>query len=657
MLFQLDSISKSIGGRVLFQNATLNVNSGDRIGLVGVNGAGKTTLLRIIEGEESADDGQIVIPKSVRIGVLKQEIDPAQNRSVQEEVSSVLSVLDDLEQELRSLEQEIASAGNHSPTLDQALVDRYDHCRTAFEFGGGYERHAQVDRILEGLGFDRDARHRPLSSFSGGWLMRVELAKLLLSSPDVLLLDEPTNHLDLPSIQWFESILQEFQGGIVIISHDRTFLRKHVNRIAEIDRRELTVYEGNFDSFLVQKRERQLQLEARKASQDRKVAEAERFIERFRAKDSKARQVQSRIKALNRLERIEVFAENKKRVRLRIPPATRSGDVVVQLSNIHKRYGDNEVYQGIDFKVRRGQRVALGGPNGAGKSTLLRIAAGALEFEGGERTIGHNVELSFFAQHQLEALNSNNNLLEEIEAVANIDDIPRLRSHLGAFLFSGDDVKKSVGVLSGGEKARLALAKLLLRPANFLILDEPTNHLDLVTCEVLEEALREYSGTLLFISHDRSFIDSIATRFVEVIGGVLTDYPGNYSEYLASRIAPGNQEKSVDSPQTNTSPTKPLGKSERIALREKARERESKRKRTQKKLLSLETSISESEGKLEELGHRMADPEVYKNGEKVRSLEVERRDLREQIDQYYREWERTAAELESLESILTEGEA
>jgi ATP-binding cassette subfamily F protein 3 len=397
---------------------------------------------------------------------------------------------------------------------------------------------------------------------------------------------------------------------------------------------------------------------AQQRNQERKLAQTERFIERFRYKASKARQVQSRVKQLAKIERIELAPESRRRIRLRIPPPPRAGAVVLRLAGIHKRYGETEVYRDADFELQRGERVALVGPNGAGKSTLLRIAAGVLPFERGERTLGHNVTGAFFAQHQLEALNAAATVLGELASVAKTDDLPRLRHHLGAFLFSGDDVEKKVGVLSGGEKSRLALAKLLLRPANLLVLDEPTNHLDVEACEVLEEALREYAGTLLFISHDRTFIDALATRVVEVRAGRLRTFLGGYEAYLRACAEPGGAtaggavaghgrraEPAAATPEPSPlRPDRPT-KQSRAADRERRKEETRLRRRIE----SLEARILEREGSLEALAWRLGDPEVHRDGERVRALEAERTALREEIAGLYREWEGLAGELEALE--------
>ena len=406
MLLRLDGVARSFGGRTLFRDVALTIHRNDRIGLVGPNGAGKTTLLQIASGLEVPDSGRVAVPRGVRVAILRQEIDPDRTCSVRSEVASVFSELATLERDLRDLESQMEELAHTGREIPSDLADRYDDCRTRFELGGGFERESRVERILGGLGFDGERIERPLNSFSGGWLMRVELAKLLLSNPDVLLLDEPTNHLDLPSIQWFEETLAEYPGAVVIISHDRTFLRRHVNRVAELESAGLTVFDGSFDRYVEQRALRREELIANKRSQDRKIATTERFIERFRAKNTKAKQVQSRIKALNKLERVELDEVRTSKLRLAIPAVARSGRSVLSLEGIQKSYGDTVVYEGVDLSIERGNRVALVGPNGAGKSTLLRIASGALPFDAGERTLGHNVTVAFFAQHRLEALDS-----------------------------------------------------------------------------------------------------------------------------------------------------------------------------------------------------------------------------------------------------------
>ncbi len=624
---------------------------------MGPNGAGKTTLLQIASGLEVPDSGRVTVPRDVRVAILRQEIDPNRTCSVRAEVTASFSELAELERSLRELESQMEEIAHTHREIPPDLADRYDDCRTRFELGGGFERDSRVERMLGGLGFDDERIERPLNSFSGGWLMRVELAKLLLSKPDVLLLDEPTNHLDLPSIQWFEETLADYPGAVVIISHDRTFLRRHVNRVAELESAGLTVFDGSFDRYIEQKALRREELVANKRSQDRKIAETERFIERFRAKNTKAKQVQSRIKALNKLERVELNEERISKMRLKIPPVARAGRCVLSLEGIRKSYDDTVVYEGVDLSIERGNRVALVGPNGAGKSTLLRIAAGVLPFDAGERTLGHNVTVAFFAQHQLEVLDPRRSVLEELETAATLDDIPRLRGHLGAFLFSGDDVKKKVSVLSGGEKSRLALAKLLLRPSNFLVLDEPTNHLDLTSREVLEDALRGYGGTLMLISHDRAFLNALVNRVVEVEHGQLREYPGNYDDYLRKKKSSKQRRPAatkLEAPplparRPAAQPTVKLSKQERIAAREQDRERTRRHKRATKRLAAVEEEIRVDEQRLEEISWRLGDPGIHRNPDAIREVESERGEIKGRIDKLYREWERLAAEVEAGE--------
>ena len=654
MLLRLEDLTKRIGARVLFSGASVVVRAGDRIGIVGPNGAGKTTLLHTVIGDEPCDEGGIHRPRDTRIGLLRQEIDPRASHTVREEARTALADLDALEDELRRLEAEMGEHGEAGDPLPAALTERYDAIGLRFERGGGFARHARVDEILSGLGFEVEHLDRPLSTFSGGWLMRVELAKLLLGQPEILLLDEPTNHLDLPSIQFFESTLERFPGAVVVVSHDRTFLRRQTNRIIDLDGLGgFALYEGGYDAYLDQRAARREELLARKANQDRVIAEQERFIERFRYKATKARQAQSRIKALERMERIEIEPEGGRSIRLALPPPSRSGERVLTLEDVHKRYGDDPVYEGIDFHVQRGEKVALAGPNGAGKSTLLRIAAGALEIDAGTRALGHNVEAAFFAQHQLEALDPALSVLDEVARDARTEDVPRLRGLLGALLFTGDDVEKPISVLSGGEKARVALAKLLLRPANLLILDEPTNHLDIAACEVLEDAFQQFQGTILFVSHDRSFINALATRVVEVEHGRLENHLGNYDAYLErkARLAAADPDGAATS--RAPSPSAIPGRSGEPAADKRARmrdrERRKERERVARRIAKLEARIAEDEARKATVTERMADPEVYADPDKVQAVQAEEAGIDAEIAAGYEEWEQLSETLAALE--------
>ena len=663
MLIRLNDLARQIGGRTLFEHASLGLNPGDRVGLVGPNGAGKSTLLRMVAGDEPCDHGEVIKSRGVRIGMIRQEINPGLSHSVQQEAATALARLDELESEMRDLEQQMSSLGEHHQEIPSAIAERYDSVSSQFTHGGGYERESRIAAVLAGLGFDDEARGRPLSSFSGGWLMRVELAKLFLSDPDVLLLDEPTNHLDLPAIAWFEETIVAFEGAVVVVSHDRTFLRKHATRIAEVDGTgRFTVYEGNFDRYLELREEIREHLLARKLNQDREIAQMERFVERFRAKASKAKQAQSRVKALSKIDRIELAPDAKRRMRMKIPDPPRAGRTVINLTDIHKSYDEKKVYEGIDFQILRGDKIALAGPNGAGKSTLLRIVAGTLDFDAGERVPGHNVEVAFFAQHQLEALHSELTVLEELERDAPSEDFPRLRGHLGGFLFSGDDVDKKISVLSGGEKARVALAKMLLRPANLLVLDEPTNHLDIASCEVLEQALASFAGTLVFVSHDRAFINALATRVVEVNYGVLTEYIGNYDDFMAKKSALERRQgrgavadsvsaeppRKLPAPATEAAPkAKPapkLSKAERAAQRERRKAHD----KVQRQIQRIEKLIEQEERSLEALGWKLGDPKIASDATQLQELQAERVGIQQLVEEQYRDWERLSDELSAL---------
>ena len=652
-MIRVSGLSKGFGGRILLSGIDLHVRPNDRLGLVGRNGTGKTTLLRILSGLEDYDGGRILKRPGTSVGYLRQEIDPRSQVSILAEARSALDALTRMEQQLRELEREISRHGEASRPVPGALAERYDALSSQFEREGGLESEVRLRATLSGLGIGPDRWDQPLCTQSGGWLMRVELAKLLLARPEVLLLDEPTNHLDLPAIRWFEGVLAEYPGAVVAVSHDRTFLERHAHRIAELEGGRLTLYTGNYSAYTKQKGQLEQQRAARNRNLDRKIRHASGFIERFGAKASKARQAQSRRKQIERLEREREAPEQRARgVRFRFPPAPRSGELVLRFEGIEKSYGDFCVYRGLDLEIRRGDRVALIGPNGAGKSTLLRLASGSLEPEAGARELGHNVELAFYAQHQLEALNTDRTVLAEIEADAPLEQVPRLRNLLGTFLFSGDDVQKLVGVLSGGEKARLALARLLLRGSNFLILDEPTNHLDLQALEVLTAALKEFEGTILFISHDRAFINRIANQVLEVERGPesaqITRWSGNYDAYEVRSEAQRSGETAPDSQKARTAKRERPGR--RKAAERRARERSLRKLRAGE--LELEESIMSLERSLERLGLETADPAVARDGERMRAIQSERRETDSRLQDLYREWERTSAEVQGLEDLL-----
>ena len=670
-MIQIEEAGKSFGGQIVFRDLTWHITRGQRVGLVGPNGAGKTTLCRILTNEIEVDSGQVRRAKSTTIGYLPQELVAAGDGTVLGHLLAGFPDLQRLEEGMEALAREMAEVENEA---SEELMERYGDLQHQYEVLGGYHLESRAKAILGGLSFTPDDFHAPLANLSGGWRMRVALGRLLLQSPDLLLLDEPTNHLDLESLQWLEDFLAAYEGTVVIISHDRYFLNRVVDRIAELELGRFSLYVGDYDDYQAQKLARQEQLVAAQKSQVEQIEKMERFIRKFRYKATKARQVQSRIKQLDKIERVEVIRAPK-RIHFRLPQPGRSGTVVGELRKVHKAYGDTVVYRGVDFRLLRGDRIALVGPNGAGKSTILKIIAGVLSFEDGERILGHNATVHYYAQHQLDALNPQHSVLEELASVADPEMQPRLRGILGAFLFSGDSVEKPVAVLSGGEKSRLALAKMLLRPANLLCLDEPTNHLDVTAREILEEALDQFEGTMLFISHDRYFINRIATKVVEVRDGRLAEYAGDYDYYLEKRETEQIEPRAGEPPQSGG--REPRQEPNRAASREpqdkpaakgrrseppapKARTREARRAETEARqrksremgplkarLKETEIEIARIEARVRDLTDQMANPEIYKDGERAREVARERKELEGQAGSLYGKWEELAVRIES----------
>ena len=640
-MIQLTGAAKHFGDRTLFANADWLLGDQDRVGLVGANGSGKTTLLKILAGLEPLDAGGIVQTKRQTVGYLPQEGLTAAGKTLLEECRTVFGHLWDMERELRALEPRLANVQGEDAA---AVQERYAQLQHAFLVGGGFEVDARIGVVLAGLGFPPEQLNWPCEAFSGGWQMRIALAKLLLAEPEVLLLDEPTNHLDLEARNWLEEFLRRYPHACVLVSHDRYFLDAVVERIVELAHGRLTLYHANYTKYIVQRDQRLEQLRAAERNQRDRREQLEVFINRFRYSATKAKQVQSRIKELERMEVIEIPPEEPV-IHFRFPQPKPSGRRVLELRGVAKSYGEKQVFRGVNFILERGDRVVLVGHNGAGKSTLMRVMAGQDQPTEGERIVGHEVSMDLFAQDQYKVLDPEARMLDDLTAISPVLMGPQLRSMLGCFLFSGDDVFKKIGVLSGGERNRYALARLLLQPSNLLLLDEPTNHLDLRAKDVLLESLQAYTGTLVFVSHDRYFIDGLANRVVEVADGGISVYDGNYEDYLYRKEHGGAAPAETPQAPAAAPAAKPKAAAAN-ADHAKRRLNPQKREMIEQAVKGLEEDISRVEAELSMLEGAMARHETFRDPSKAQSTVARYEEQKEKRAKLYSEWEKKSALLE-----------
>ncbi|MBR1549336.1 MAG: ABC-F family ATP-binding cassette domain-containing protein [Bacteroidales bacterium] len=626
-MISVNNLSVQFTGTNLFDHVTFNIGDHDRIGLVGMNGAGKSTLLKILCGWQEPESGTIVIATGQTVGYLPQEMVPDSIGTVLEEALTAFDQLDNLEKEQERLTTEIAERTDYDSPEYTRLLERHNEVTEHLAMLGGGRRQEQAEKVLLGLGFKHSDFNRPVAVFSGGWQMRVELAKLLLRHPDFLLLDEPTNHLDIVSIQWLENYLGSYSGAVVLVSHDRTFLDNITKRTIEITAGRIYDYKCPYSEYVVQMQERRASQMAQLTNQQRQVAQIEAFIERFRYKATKAKQVQSRVKMLERMETIKVDEVSTESIHFQFPPAPHSGKIVIETKHLGKAYGDNQVFDGVDFTLTSGRKVAFVGRNGEGKSTMAKIIVGDINDYTGTFRLGAGVALGYYAQNQAAMLNLDKTVFETIDDIAQGDIRPKIRNILGSFLFSDDDIDKKVKVLSGGEKARLALAKLLLTPSNLLILDEPTNHLDMNSKDILKNALLQYTGTLIVVSHDRDFLNGLTDELYEFRDGAVHEFKGDIMEFLESQ---NNQNNPIT---PNTPSIQKTASSGKVAY-EQSKERERERRK-------LQNVVKQKEQEIEALENEIASrDEVLATGAaQSADFYKEYQSLKDALDRKMQEWE------------------
>jgi ATP-binding cassette subfamily F protein 3 len=631
-MLTLSHCSVQFGGNYLFDDITFTIGTRDRIGLVGKNGAGKSTMLKILSGNVASDEGNVIKSNDYTIGFLTQDLQATLGKTVLEEAMTSFDVLLEIEKEIDHLNNELMIRTDYESDEYANILDRHAHLHERFNFLGGASVEGTVQRILIGLGFEEKDLYRLVDEFSGGWQMRVELAKILLKNPDCLLLDEPTNHLDIESVQWLELFLKNYEGALVLISHDKAFLDIATNRTIEITNGGIEDYNCSYSKYLVERIQRRDLVKQAYTNQQKEIAKTEEFIERFRSKANLASRVQSRIKMLDKIDRIELEEEDNSAINFRFPPAPRSGLMVIESTDLQKSYGSKHVLKGIDFSIERGRKMAFVGKNGEGKTTCAKILAGVEPYEG-TVTIGHNVAIGYFAQQQAETLDGNRTVFETVDDVATGEMRTKIRALLGAFLFSGDDVYKKVKVLSGGEKSRLAMAILLLQPSNLLILDEPTNHLDMRSKDVLKKAIKNYEGTLIVVSHDREFLEGLTDQVAEFKLGKVRVYEGDIYEYLRQRNIEQLADLDIVKQQKKAIKT-PIVSHEREELKKNDQEKRKKEKR----IHELESLINNLEIEQKSLEEQMSDPTLYSMPDLMKSIHQNYNNIKLSLEKALTEW-------------------
>lgn len=643
-MFSVQNISMLFSGHLLFDQVSFLINSNDKIGLVGANGTGKSTLLKLLAKELEFDSGEIVIPEGKTIGYLPQELKNESTLSIYKETQKAFNQINALEKRTEQLNQDLITRTDYESADYLNLANELSVSNERYQLLGGQNRDAELEKVLLGLGFTSEDFSRSLSEFSGGWRMRVEIAKILLQNPDLLLLDEPVNHLDIESIEWLESFLKNYRGAVILVAHDRIFLDSVTSRTIEISKKRIYDYKMPYSDYVLERQERLIGEQAAYTNQQKQIQDIEQFVERFRYQATKAKQVQSRVKMLDKIDRIEVDTIEKSAIKFRFQDAPSSGKIVVETQKLDKRFGDNLVLNQLDFVLLKGEKIAFVGKNGMGKTTLAKIIVGALEYEG-DLKIGYNVKLGYYAQNQAEYLDMNKTVFETIDDVATGDLRKKVRDILGAFLFSGEAIDKKVSVLSGGEKSRLALAKLLLEPYNLLVLDEPTNHLDIQSKGILKNALMQYNGSLIIVSHDRDFLQGLSDKVIEFKKAETKEHIGDIRNFLEKRKIENLQqlEKTAKTIK-NSEKEKSVSENKQAYLEKKESDKEFRK--LENKLKAVEKDIAKMEMELEKADAQLADPEKYKELVKNPAFFESYQKLKTNLESRLNEWERISLELE-----------